>query len=53
MAFSTRTGKMTLLQLDGRIKPKMLKEAIDAGFKACLKINEIQKKALRTLKLKE
>jgi exosome complex component RRP41 len=53
MAFSTRTGKMTLLQLDGKIKPKMLKEAIDAGFKACLKINEIQKKALRSLKLKE
>lgn len=50
MAFTLRDGKLSLLQLDGKIKPEDLKKAIEAGKKACLEIYEIQKKALKSIK---
>ena len=50
VAFSSRSGKLNLLQLDGKIQPEKLKEAIKAGKKACEKINKIQIKALKNLK---
>lgn len=50
MAFTSRTNKLCLLQLDGKISPEELKEAIKAGEKACKKIYAEQKKALKSLK---
>lgn len=47
VAFLKRTGEMTLLQMDGEISKDNLNKAIEMGRKACLKINEIQKKALK------
>jgi len=47
MAFSSKTGRITLLQTDGEIRPRQMKEAIEQGRKACKEIYEIQKKALK------
>ena len=43
----TADGKITHLQLDGKISSKQLKEAIDMAKKACEEIYEVQKKALK------
>jgi exosome complex component RRP41 len=43
----THEGEITHLQLDGNIKGEQLKEAIEMAKKACEKIYEIQKKALK------
>ncbi len=48
MAFSSRNQKVVLLQLDGKISPRELKDAIDMGKEACKKIYEIQTKALKS-----
>ncbi len=50
MAFLSRSGKISLLQLDGRIRPEELKEAIKIGKKACKEIYELQKKTLKSVK---
>ena len=47
MAFLSNSGKISLLQLDGKIRPEELREAIEAGKKACKKITEIQDKVLK------
>lgn len=47
MAISTRTGKITLLQMDGDATSEQLQKAIEAGRKACETIKEVQIKALR------
>jgi len=47
LAFTSKTGKLTLLQLDGKIQPKQLKEAIEAGKKACEKVYKVQLEALK------
>jgi exosome complex component RRP41 len=47
MTFLSNSGKITLLQLDGAIPAKKLKEVLEAGKLACKKINEYQKKALK------
>ena len=47
VAFLSNSGKLTLLQLDGRIQSKRMKEALEAGREACKKIFEIQKNALK------
>jgi exosome complex component RRP41 len=44
MAFTSKTNKLCLLQLDGKISGEELKEAIKAGEKACKKIYAEQKK---------
>ncbi len=44
-----RTSQISLLQLDGNLSKEELKEAIQAGTKACKKIYEEQKKALKEL----
>jgi exosome complex component RRP41 len=41
------TGEITLLQMDGEINKEELKEALDLAKEACLKINELQKSALK------
>ncbi len=46
MAFTSRTKKIALLQLDGKISPDELKEAIELGKTACEKILKIQTEAL-------
>ncbi len=47
VAFIPRTGQISLLQMDGLIDKDSLKQALEMGRKACLQINEIQKKALK------
>jgi len=47
MAYLSNSGKITLLQLDGKIQAKRMKEALEAGKEACKKIFEIQKNALK------
>lgn len=47
IAYMPRKKQVTLLQLDGKIAPEKLKEAIKLGIKGCEKIYEIQKKALK------
>ena len=47
VAFIPRTGQISLLQMDGLIDKDSLKQALELGRKACLEINEIQKKALK------
>lgn len=51
MAFLSKSGAMTLLQLDGEIRPEELKKAIKLGKEACQKIFELEKKALKEKKL--
>ena len=41
------TDKYTLLQMDGNIQPHLVPKAIALADKACEKIYEIQKKALK------
>jgi exosome complex component RRP41 len=41
--------EFTLLQLDGKIQPDKIKEALDMGVKACKEIYEHQKKALKEI----
>ena len=50
MAFLSRSGKISLLQLDGKTSPEKLKEAIEAGEKACKMIHEEQIKALKKIR---
>jgi exosome complex component RRP41 len=47
VCFLSRSKKIALLQLDGKISPKELKEVLEMGKKACEKIYEIQVKALK------
>jgi exosome complex component RRP41 len=47
VAFTSSTGELTLLQLDGEITKKELVEAMKIGKKSCEKLSEIQKKALK------
>jgi len=50
MAFLNKNNKISLLQLDGKIRGKELKEAIKAGKAACKKVYELQKKVLKEIK---
>ena len=50
MSFTSVSGKLTHLQLDGKISGKELKEAIELGKEVCKKIYEIQKKTLKEMK---
>jgi|SRR3989344_8528742 len=47
VAFTGRTKKITLLQLDGNITKKELTEALKLAGDGCEKLNKIQEKALR------
>jgi len=49
-AILSRSEKISLLQLDGKINPEDLKEAITLAKRACKKIAEIQKKTLKKIK---
>ncbi|MBU2496936.1 MAG: exosome complex exonuclease Rrp41 [Nanoarchaeota archaeon] len=46
-AIMPRNGKVTLLQLDGKITSKELKEALQTAKKVCNQIYEVQKKVLQ------
>ena len=47
MSFMSKSGKLTHIQLDGKINTKELAEAAKLGREACKKIYDIQKKALK------
>lgn len=47
VAFTARTNKITLLQLDGNITKKELQEALKLAKSSCEKLNKIQEKALK------
>ncbi len=49
LAFMSKSEDICLFQLDGKIQPEKLKEAINAGKKACKEIYELQKKALKNI----
>ena len=46
IACMPRTGEVTLLQCDGYLTQKQLKEAIEKGIQACQEIKKVQEKAL-------
>ncbi len=46
------TDKYTLLQLDGKIQPEIVPKALSLADKACIKIYEVQKKALKEAVIK-
>lgn len=46
-AFSTRTGQVTLLQMDGEVSKEELKKALELAKKGCEKIRDIQVAALK------
>jgi len=48
MAF-LQDGRISLLQLDGKTTPEMLKKAIKAGREACMKITELQRSVLKSV----
>jgi len=50
MSFTSNSGKLTHLQLDGKISAAELEEALVLGRKACKEIYEIQKKTLKGVK---
>ena len=50
VAMQLKSGKISLLQLDGKVKPAELKKAIEMAREACEKIHEVQKKALKEVK---
>jgi exosome complex component RRP41 len=50
---TSRTNKITHLQLDGKIQTKRLKEAYEAAVNACKKINEYRSRALKGEKIDE
>jgi len=50
VAMQMKSGKISLLQLDGKVKPAELKKAIEMAREACEKIHEAQKKALKEVK---
>jgi len=47
IAYMPRKKSISLMQLDGKIKPDQFKEAIKLGIAGCEKVYEIQKKALK------
>lgn len=47
VAMIPSTEQITLLQMDGEITQEQLKEGLEMAKKACLQINEIQRKALK------
>ncbi|MBI2632553.1 exosome complex exonuclease Rrp41 [Candidatus Pacearchaeota archaeon] len=47
LAKIANSDQFTLIQLDGKIQPERVKEIIDLANKACEKIYEVQKKALK------
>jgi len=42
-----KSGRITLLQLDGKIQPEKMKEVFKLSKEACRKIYDVQKKALK------
>lgn len=49
MAKVAQTDEFTLLQMDGKIQPELVKKALVMGSKACDEIYEVQKKALKEI----
>jgi exosome complex component RRP41 len=47
VAVTSRTKKISLLQMDGELEASQLKELLEKARKACAQINEIQKSALK------
>jgi len=53
MAITSRRKEIALLQLDGKISPSELMEAIEMGRKACEKILKVQTEALKNIATEE
>jgi len=47
IAISPRTGQIHLMQMDGTLTRKEFSTAFEMAQKGCLKVNELQKKALK------
>jgi len=48
LAFTSRKKDISLLQLDGKISPSELSEAIEMGRKACEDVLKVQMNALKS-----
>jgi len=53
MAFTSRSGRICLLQLDGKISIDEFKEVVKMGREACKKVLEVQSSALKGIGSKE
>jgi len=53
LAFTGRGQEIGLMQLDGKIRPEELKEAVEMGKKAAMEIIEVQKNALKDVRGEE
>ena len=49
LAITSRTRKIALLQLDGKISPDELRQSINMGKKACEDILKVQVEALKNV----
>ncbi|MFH1823104.1 MAG: exosome complex exonuclease Rrp41 [archaeon] len=49
-SFTSRSGKLTLLHLDGKVTQKELKEALELAKKVSQNVTDIQTKALKDIK---
>ncbi|MBS3142573.1 exosome complex exonuclease Rrp41 [Candidatus Woesearchaeota archaeon] len=47
VAIIPSTGQITLLQMDGEITPEKLVKALELAQETCMRINEVQRKALK------
>ncbi|MFH1425278.1 MAG: exosome complex exonuclease Rrp41 [archaeon] len=49
LAKLANTDEFTLMQMDGKIQPELMKDALKMGSDACKEIFEVQKKALKEI----
>ena len=47
VAIMPRSGKITLLQMDGHLTPNEFEKALDLAIEGCEKINTMQKEAIK------
>jgi exosome complex component RRP41 len=47
VAYMPKLGKITLLQMDGILSPKVFTGCVDLAIEGCLQVNEIQREALK------
>jgi exosome complex component RRP41 len=47
VAYMPKLGKITLLQMDGILSPKVFTDCVDLAIEGCLQVNEIQREALK------
>ena len=49
LSFLCNSGKVSHIQLDGKIPPAELKKAVELGWESCKKIKELQERKLKEI----